>query len=152
MNDTFARRVVLVAEDDPDDRGMIAEALKECAPDAEVRFVHDGQGLLDYLNRDGEFADERTNPLPTLVLLDLNMPRLTGREALREIKLHPSHRRIPIVVFSGAEDESIVTEAYEIGGNSFVRKPLDAAELARSLRTITAYWFNVVQLPQDSMN
>lgn len=138
---------ILVADDDADDRLMISEALDECRLANEVRFVEDGVELLAYLRRQGKYADTSTSPRPGLILLDLNMPKMDGREALREIKADPSLRRIPVVVMTTSKAEEDIYRTYDLGVSSYVAKPVSFEALVEVMKTIGRYWFNIVELP-----
>ncbi len=139
--------LVLLADDDAEDRMLVMEALEETCIGDSVKFVEDGEELLDYLLHRGRFSEQGKFPLPSLILLDLNMPRKDGREALMEIKAHERLRRIPVVVLttSGAEEDILGT--YHLGVNSFITKPVTFASLAATMDTLCQYWFETVQLP-----
>jgi CheY-like chemotaxis protein len=143
--------LILLADDDPDDRLLVKEALLECgAPPSlagAMRSVADGEELLDYLLRQGRYTDPASSPRPDLVLLDLNMPRKDGREALREIRAHPSLRRLPVVVFTTSRADTDIALIYELGANSFVTKPVAFDALLHTLRQLAGYWLEVVELP-----
>jgi CheY-like chemotaxis protein len=113
-----------------------------------MRFVYDGQELIDYLRREGSYADPSVDaPRPGIILLDLNMPKKDGREALAEIKADESLRRIPIVVLTTSKDEEDVLRTYDLGVNSFITKPVTFAGLVEVMRTWTRYWLEIVELP-----
>ena len=113
---------ILVADDDADDRMMIEEALRENRLANDLHFVSDGEDLLDYLHHRGKFSDPVKNPKPGLILLDLNMPKKDGREALREIKSDPLLRGIPVIVLTTSKAEEDVYRTYDLGVNSLDRK------------------------------
>jgi CheY-like chemotaxis protein len=138
---------ILVADDDPDDRLMIEEALRENRLANDLHFVGDGEELMSYLRRTGKFEDIKLSPRPGLVLLDLNMPRMDGREALREIKTDPELRGIPIVVLTTSKAEEDVFRTYNLGVNSFITKPVTFDELVKITRDLGHYWFEIVELP-----
>lgn len=138
---------VLVADDDPDDQLLIKDAISEVRPDARVDFVSDGVELLEYLRRQGPFADRIDEPLPRLVLLDLNMPVKDGREALFEIKSDPEFWRTPIIIFSTSTAQADIRKAYQLGANSFITKPSSFDRLVEIVRAIDNYWFGTVALP-----
>ncbi|MBI5014948.1 MAG: response regulator [Deltaproteobacteria bacterium] len=140
--------VILLADDDEDDRLMARDALEEARLANELRFVEDGEDLLDYLHHRGKYARSGSAPRPGLILLDLNMPRKDGREALREIKADPDLRRIPIVVLTTSKAEEDVQRTYDLGVNSFITKPVSFAALVEIMRTLGEYWFQIVQLPR----
>jgi len=138
---------LLLADDDPDDRLLARQALEKSRLASDLRFVEDGEELLDYLRRRGKFADPKQSPRPGLILLDLNMPRKDGREALREIKNDPKLRAIPIVVLTTSKSEEDVTRTYNLGVNSYITKPARFAALVEVMQAIGKYWFEVVELP-----
>lgn len=141
--------LILMAEDDPDDRLMISKALEDHRVVSEVRFVRDGEDLLRYLRREGPYRDPAAHPLPALVLLDLNMPKVDGREALEAIKSDPALRRIPVVVLTTSKAEEDVARAYQAGANSYITKPATFVGLAAVLRSLKHYWFELGELPED---
>jgi two-component system response regulator len=137
----------VVADDDADDQLLIGEALAETVRLDRVDFVDDGAALLDYLNRRGAFTDLTDQPLPSLILLDLNMPRMDGREVLAAIKQDPELRRIPVLVFSTSTAPDDVRLAYELGGNSYIAKPGSYGGLVDVMSAIGHYWFEAARLP-----
>lgn len=139
---------ILMADDDPDDRLMTQEAFVECRVANPLRFVNDGEELLEYLRRQGEFADAARFPMPGLILLDLNMPRRDGREALREIKADPDLRGIPVVILTTSQAEEDVMRSYHDGVNSFITKPVTFSALTEVVKTLGKYWLEVVDLPE----
>ena len=116
--------IILMADDDADDRMLAKDALEESRVLNDLRFVEDGEQLIDYLFRRGPYADPESSPRPGLILLDLNMPRKDGREALREIKEHPELRRIPIIIMTTSQAEEDIYRSYDLGANSFITKPV----------------------------
>ena len=140
---------ILMADDDPDDRLMTQEAFAECRLKNPLRFVEDGEELLDYLRRRGPYADEAAYPMPGLVLLDLNMPRKDGREVLREIKTDPALRGIPVVILTTSKAEEDVARSYRDGVNSFITKPVTFSALLDVVQTLGKYWLQVVDLPPE---
>ncbi len=141
---------ILVAEDDPDDRLMLSEAFEENGSNIEVDFVKDGEELLQYLRREDIYTDKTGRPQPAVVLLDLNMPKVDGREALRQIKDDPNLRVIPIVVLTTSKAPEDVETTYKCGVNSFVSKPRDFDELIDLTEQICRYWTRFVRLPEAS--
>ena len=140
---------ILLAEDDPDDRMLAMEAFEESRLLNSLEMVEDGEELMDYLHRTGKYANDECKSLPGLILLDLNMPRKDGREALKEIKSDPNLRRIPIVVLTTSKAEEDILRTYDLGVNSFVVKPVTFDALVDVLKTIGKYWFEIVQLPSE---
>jgi CheY-like chemotaxis protein len=141
---------ILMAEDDPDDRLMTREAFAECRLGNPLQFVADGEELMDYLQRRGPYADDVRHPIPGLILLDLNMPRKDGREALREIKADPQLRHIPVVILTTSKAEDDVAASYRDGANSFITKPVSFAALIDVVQALGKYWLQIVDLPADT--
>jgi two-component system response regulator len=138
---------ILMADDDEDDRLMARDALHEGRLPNELRFVNDGEELLQYLRREGPYADPASSPRPGLVLLDLNMPKVDGREALAAIKSDPGLRSIPVVVLTTSKAEEDVLQTYDLGVNSFITKPVTYLGLVEVMKVFTDYWLNIVDLP-----
>ncbi|HEX7183155.1 MAG TPA: response regulator [Thermoanaerobaculia bacterium] len=139
--------IILLAEDDPDDRMLVQDAVAEGRLVNDLRCVEDGEELLDYLHQRGKYAGESAAPRPGLILLDLNMPKKDGREALREIKADPSLRQIPVVVLTTSKAEEDVFRSYDLGANSFVTKPVTFQSLVELMKTLGRYWLEIVELP-----
>lgn len=137
---------ILVADDDLDDCEMIREALLESRLLNEIKFVHDGEQLISLLHRERVLPQEQRN-LPGLILLDLNMPKMDGREVLKEIKKHPELYQIPIVVLTTSEAEEDILRSYNLGANSFITKPIEFKTLVQVMRDLGRYWFEIVELP-----
>lgn len=138
---------ILLADDDPDDRKLTREAFTENRLANDFHAVEDGEELLDYLHRRGQYESLRGDPLPGLILLDLNMPRKDGREALKEIKADPDLRRIPVVVLTTSKAEEDIVRTYDLGVNSYVTKPVTFKSLVELIKILGCYWFEVVELP-----
>ena len=139
--------VILIAEDDPDDRMLTIRALEQNRLANDIKWVEDGEELMDYLHRRGAYAHAGSAPRPGLILLDLNMPRMDGREALQAIKADPELRRIPVVVLTTSRAEQDVVQSYDLGVNAFVTKPVTFEELANAIRVLGNFWFEIVKLP-----
>jgi CheY-like chemotaxis protein len=139
--------VILIAEDDAEDRMLVKDALTESRLANNVHFVEDGEQLLDYLYNRGNYQDKTLHPAPGLILLDLNMPKMDGREALREIKKDPKLRSIPIVVLTTSQAEEDVLKTYDLGVSSFITKPVTFASLVEIMKILGKYWFEIVELP-----
>lgn len=148
---TNPQPLILMADDDADDRLLVQDALAESQLSDLVRFVADGEELMDYLLQRGPFAQTGQAPRPGLILLDLNMPRKDGREALSEIRRHPDLRRIPVVVFTTSKADTDVRAIYDLGANSFVTKPTAYEALVRIMKALAHYWFGVVELPPANL-
>lgn len=145
-----AKRVpILLAEDDPDDQYLISEALDENQLNARLYVVSDGEQLLDYLKRRGKYQDEEKYPMPGLILLDLNMPRKDGREALREIKADPALQQIPILALTTSQAERDVVLTYQSGVSGFITKPVSFSGLREVMKSIGAYWLDTARLPSE---
>ena len=140
---------ILLADDDPDDRQLTRDAFGENRLANDLHCVEDGEELMDYLRRRGRYSDLNGEPLPGLILLDLNMPRKDGREALKEIKEDPILRRIPIVVLTTSKAEEDILRSYDLGVNSYVTKPVTFKSLVELIKVLGQYWFEVGKLPQD---
>jgi two-component system, response regulator len=138
---------ILLADDDEDDRMLAKDALKESRLANELHMVGDGEELMDYLYRRGRYAALADSPRPGLILLDLNMPRKDGREALMEIKADPSLRQIPVVVLTTSKAEEDIYRTYDLGANSFITKPVMFESLVTVMRDLGKYWFEIVELP-----
>ena len=138
---------ILIAEDDADDRLLIEDAFTECDLTNELEFVVDGVDLLDHLNRRGKYADLEGEPLPNLILLDLNMPRMDGRTALKQIKTSPELCKIPVVVLTTSKAQEDIVRTYGLGVNSFITKPVTFEKLVDVVGVLTQYWECVVTLP-----
>jgi CheY-like chemotaxis protein len=140
---------ILIADDDSDDRQMLKEAFEENNFVSNIHFVENGEELVDYLKRKGKY--ENTYESLDLILLDLNMPKKDGREALREIKSDPVLKSIPVIVLTTSNVKDDVVKSYNSGVNCFISKPASYIELIEVTRTIIKYWFETVKLP-GSMN
>jgi CheY-like chemotaxis protein len=142
---------ILLADDDDEDRELTRDALLHARLANDFRSVVDGQDLMDYLRRAGPYADSDADaPRPGIILLDLNMPKKNGREALAEIKADATLRQIPVVVLTTSNDEEDVFASYDLGVSGFVTKPVTFAGLVDVMRAWTRYWFEVVELPNGA--
>ena len=139
---------ILMADDDEDDCMLAREALAESRLANQMHIVNDGEQLMDYLHHRGLYANKSSAPRPNLILLDLNMPKKDGREALREIKADPLLRKIPVVILTTSKAEEDVYSSYDLGANSFIIKPMTFTSLVEVMRTIGKYWFEIVELPR----
>lgn len=142
---------ILMADDDEDDCMLAREALAESRLANDLHFVSDGEELMDYLYRRGKYAQESNSPRPGLILLDLNMPRKDGREALSEIKADPILRKIPVVVLTTSKAEEDIYRSYDLGANSFITKPVTFGSLVEVMKTLGKYWFEIVELPLEAV-
>jgi CheY-like chemotaxis protein len=139
--------VILIADDDAEDRMLIHEALDESRLKNQIQFVENGEELMDYLNNRGKFSKREDYPTPGLILLDLNMPKKDGREALKEIKADDNLRLIPIVVLTTSKAEEDILRTYDLGVSSFITKPVTFSALVDVMKTLSKYWFEIVELP-----
>jgi CheY-like chemotaxis protein len=139
--------VLLIADDDEEDRMLIKEALDESRINNDIHFVENGEELMDYLNHNGNYADKKKFPLPGLILLDLNMPKKDGREVLKEIKADPRLKYIPVVILTTSKAEEDILKTYDLGVSSFITKPVTFNSLVETMKTLSKYWFRIVELP-----
>jgi CheY-like chemotaxis protein len=139
---------ILICDDDEDDRMLTRQALEDAHIANELRFVEDGEQLLDYLYQRGEFAGENgLAPRPGLILLDLNMPKMDGREALKHIKGDPTLHDIPVVVLTTSSLSEDISRSYQLGVNSFITKPVTFTGLVAAMNVLGRYWLEIVELP-----
>jgi CheY-like chemotaxis protein len=136
-----------MADDDADDRLLAKDALTECRLANDLYFVEDGEELLEYLQRRGKYTALADAPRPGLILLDLNMPKKDGREALKEIRADPELRKIPVVVLTTSKADTDIGRIYELGANSFISKPVSFDALVEVMKILGRYWFEIVELP-----
>lgn len=149
MFSTARKAVILLVEDDPGDQELTRRALLEGNVPHELRVVEDGEEALDYLLRRGVYSDVRRNPLPDLILLDLNLPRLTGRQVLERIRTESQLARIPVIVVTTSQQEKDMLQSYDNGACSYIVKPSGIDEFIRVVRTIEEYWLDIVSLPNS---
>jgi CheY-like chemotaxis protein len=142
--------IILMADDDPEDQMLVREAWKESRLANDLRFVSDGEHLMDYLYRRGEYGDPGSSPRPGLILLDLNMPKKDGREALEEIKADPDLMRIPIVVLTSSKADEDIVSSYNLGVSGFITKPVTFDGLVRIMKALGKYWIEIVELPPQN--
>jgi len=139
-----------MADDDEDDRLMTKEAFEEARLANDLRFVEDGEELMDYLHRRGKYANPEDSPRPGLILLDLNMPKKDGREALKDIKADADLKRIPIVVLTTSKADEDIYRSYDLGVNSFITKPVSFEGMVYIITSLAQYWFQIVRLPEET--
>ncbi len=147
MTDAPKPITILIADDDSDDRDMIKDAMKENRLANDLKFVGDGEELMDYLLRKGKYNSPQSSPRPGLILLDLNMPKKDGREALKEIKSNPELKSIPVVVLTTSKAQEDIYRTYDLGVNSFITKPVKFEALVSIVHDLGKYWFEIVELP-----
>ena len=144
------RVVILLAEDDLGDQELTRRALQEDVVRSDLHIVCDGEEMLDYLFRRGQYEEPDKSPRPDLILLDLNMPKVNGREALKVLKQDIELSRIPIVVLTTSEQEADILRSYDLGCSSYIQKPVDIDQFVDAVRKLGNYWFDVVTLPPTS--
>lgn len=142
--------VILMADDDDDDFLLTKKALKESKLLNQLIRVKDGEELIEYLRQEGKYENDENCIRPGVILLDLNMPRKDGREALKEIKSDKSLSSIPVIVFTTSKAEEDIYKSYELGVNSFITKPVTFDNLTQVMRTLGTYWFEIVELPKQN--
>ncbi len=138
---------ILVVDDDIEDCQMIREALAESRLLNEIHFLHDGEQLISFLHERHHASKPERNLLPGLILLDLNMPKMDGREVLKEIKKHPHLHQIPVIVLTTSQAEEDIARSYNLGANSFITKPIEFESLVQVMKHLGRYWFEIVELP-----
>ena len=142
---------ILMADDDPDDRMLTRDAFAESRLANDLRFVTNGEELMDYLHQRGPYSAAADAPRPDVILLDLNMPRKSGRDALREIKGDPGLRRIPVIILTTSKAEEDVYRSYDLGANCYIQKPVTFDSLVEVVRALGTFWFQIVTLPPDTI-
>ena len=139
--------IILLAEDDLGDQELTKRALEEGKVENELYIVKDGEEALDYLFRRGRYTDPETSPRPDLFLLDLNMPKIDGRQVLEQIRSIHELRNIRVVVLTTSHQEEDITRSYDLGVHSYITKPVDLDQFFNVVRTLEEYWFQIVVLP-----
>jgi len=144
------QKVVLMADDDLDDVILVRKALQECNCDVEFRSVEDGEEAIEYLTGKGRYKDPGLAPRPSLILLDVDMPRKDGLQTLQEIRGNPEIRTIPVVVLTTSRDRDLMLRIYKLGGSAFITKPTVYKDIIKALDRLCAYWFQTVSLPDKT--
>jgi CheY-like chemotaxis protein len=139
---------ILMADDDADDCDMTRDAFAESHLANDLRFVGDGVELLDYLKRRGKYQNPETSPAPGVILLDLNMPKKDGREALAEIKNDPELQSIPVIILTTSKEEEDIHRTYKLHANSYITKPVTFQSLVQVVAALGKYWLEIVELPE----
>ena len=147
MELTKRKYLILIAEDDEDDYLLTRDAFLDCSSDIDLEWVRDGEELMDYLRHKGNFTDTEKYQTPSMILLDLNMPRKDGREALKEIKADPKLRSIPVITLTTSNAEDDIRYAYNLGVNSYIRKPIGFDQFLNVIKIFQDYWLKTVKLP-----
>ena len=144
--DTISATILLI-EDDPGDQALTRRAFEESHVKSDLRIVEDGEEALDYLLQQNAYADKTSAPRPDLVLLDLNLPKLDGKQVLERMRAHADLRRIPVVALTTSKQEEDILRTYDLGVNSYITKPVDIADFISALQDLGNYWFRLVALP-----
>ena len=139
--------VILLAEDDPGDQELTRRALEQSKIRNELYIVEDGEEALDYLRRRGKYQDPTLSPKPDLMLLDLNMPKMDGKQLLEQMRADPGLRRIPVVALTTSKQENDIIRTYDLGANSYIIKPVDMDQFVSAIKVLEDYWFQIVVLP-----
>ncbi|WP_246128503.1 response regulator [Pleionea sediminis] len=137
-----------MCDDDPDDCLLFKDAIEEANVLNNISFTQDGQDLIDFLKREGEYQNLKNTALPDIILLDLNMPRKDGREALKEIKGNQSLKHIPIIILTTSKEEEDILKSYNLGASSYITKPVTFEKLVELVHKFSDYWFKIVKLPE----
>ncbi len=145
---TYESMPILLVEDDYNDVLLIQRAFRKANIKPSVSNVSDGDEVLLYLQGEGKYADRSQYPLPLLILLDLKLPRRSGLEVLAWIRQQPKFKRLLVIVLTSSQEDSDLTQAYDLGANSYLVKPIDFQEFVRLVELIDAYWFKTNQVPQ----
>ena len=140
---------ILVADDDADDRQLIREAFDEAKVANDLRFVEDGVEVFDYLNRRGKFADPAASPWPSILLLDLNMPRMDGRKVLERMRAEDRYAPIRVIVMTTSQAEEDIVRSYQLAAASYITKPITFDALVQVVQTLGRYWLEIVELPEN---
>jgi len=147
MSEALTQIRIHMCDDDPDDQLLVSDALEEARLGNPIDFTTNGKELLQYLNREDKYSHLIDQPLPGLILLDLNMPVMDGREVLSKLKQHDKFRSIPIIILTTSKAEADIARTYDMGVNSFIMKPVSFDSLVEMIRSVTDYWFHLVSLP-----
>ena len=145
--ETSERTVLLMADDDPADCLLTEKALRRADITCPLYVVHDGAELLDYLKRRGDYTDPEASPRPSLILLDLNMPKVNGTEVLEQLRDEPELCRIPVVVLTTSDEERDIASSYALGANAYMVKPSAFDEMVSVAEIVKAHWLETVRLP-----
>ncbi|WP_029899007.1 response regulator [Desulfohalovibrio reitneri] len=141
---------ILIADDDDEDVLLVRTSFSRAGLINPLHHVRDGEELLAYLRGEDGFVDRTVHPYPGVVLLDLNMPRMDGREALEEIKSDPELCKLPVIVLTTSKSDEDILQSYRLGVNSFIRKPVEFSEFVTKMRVLGAYWLDIVELPEEA--
>lgn len=146
---TTKSAVILLVEDDPGDQELTRRALKEGKIKNDLRIVENGQLAIDYLFRQGDYKEPESSPTPDLILLDLNMPKMGGKEVLERLQKHPRFNQMVIIILTTSDQETDIVKSYSLGVKSYITKPVKFSKFVEIVQNIQKYWFEIVILPQD---
>jgi CheY-like chemotaxis protein len=146
---TVRSAIVLLVDDDPGDQELTRRALQEDAMKIDLHVANNGEEAMDYLLHCGEWSDPALSPRPDLVLLDLNMPRVDGRQVLERMRAHEKLKSIPVVVLTTSQQETDIVRSYDLGCNSFIVKPVGMEAFLKTIRELGSYWLELVTLPSE---
>ena len=147
MGNAYRPAIILMADDDDDDYLVTRNAFQELPSPNRFFRVDNGEELMDYLFRRGQYSNSKNFPIPDIILLDVNMPKKNGHEALKEIRAHPDLQMIPVVILSVSHDKEVIGRSYRLGANSFIKKPISYDQLMVIVKALSHYWFDIVTLP-----
>jgi CheY-like chemotaxis protein len=138
------KHVILIVEDDEDDYFLITNSMQNSEFDCDVRWVKDGEEAMNYLLRQNEWQDPLKSPIPSLILLDINMPKKNGLEVLQEMKKNPALKNLFTVIFTSSKNKDNILSAYSLGANSYIQKPSQIEKFKTGIQMILEYWFRWV--------
>ena len=141
------KAIILLAEDDPGDQKLTRKAFSDKNLDNELHIVEDGEEALDYLLRRGKYEDPKSSPTPDIFLLDLNMPKIDGRQLLEEMNKNPECPKVPVIVLTTSKQEEDIIRSYDLGIKSYITKPVDFGSFVEAIKLLGQYWFQLVVLP-----
>jgi CheY-like chemotaxis protein len=147
LNQEIREAVVLLVEDNPAEQNLARRSFQKSQLNADLRIVSDGEEALDYLNRRKQFSDPASSPTPDIILLDLNLPKIDGKQVLKSIKSTEELANIPVVVLTTSKKEEDILKSYELGCSSFLVKPVEVEEFVKVLKELGSYWLKLVVLP-----
>jgi len=142
---------ILLVEDDPGDQELTRRAFEQCSVECELFVVGDGEEAFDYLTRRGNYVDQLLSPRPKLILLDLNLPKLNGRDLLKKIRSQSAISHIPVVILTTSSQDEDVILSYKAGANSFITKSVDMNDFFKTINSLSEYWFKTVVLPKRDL-
>jgi len=141
------KKIILIVEDNPDDELLTLTALKDNNIKNDVVVAHDGEEALEYLFMTGKFKDRDSNVFPQVILLDLKLPKVDGLEVLQKIRSHNLTKLMPVVILTSSKEEADLMKSYQLGANSYIRKPVDFEQFTQAIKTLGLYWLVLNELP-----